>query len=139
MTHRDDSRLLGRHPEFCRMSLRPGIGADMMHDVASELLHFSDVLLNAQPDVPSGLRVGSKVLPLGRYLRKRLRVLVGRDDKAPQEAKDQYFLELLPLLEAAKSDSENISLRSQILAKHRQQVLNSKSKSRLFTQRRKKL
>lgn len=38
MTRADDLRLNGRHPEFARMSLRPGIGADAMHEVASTLL-----------------------------------------------------------------------------------------------------
>ena len=40
MTAKDDPRLSGRPPEFCRMSLKPGIGADAMWDVASDFRRF---------------------------------------------------------------------------------------------------
>lgn len=81
MTHASDIRLGGRHPEFARMSLRPGIGAHAMHDVASEILRYG-----LKGDVPCGLRHGASVHPLGKYLRRYLRVLCGRDEKAPAEA-----------------------------------------------------
>lgn len=64
--------------EFSRMSLRPGIGASAMVDVARSL--GSDVGLDsvaAYGDVPSVLRYGGKLLPLGRYLRRELRGALG--------------------------------------------------------------
>lgn len=121
------------------MSLRPGIGADFMHEVASEFLHYESSFNASQPDVPSALRVGARSQPLGRYLRKRLRVLVGRDERAPQEAIYEYQKEVLPLLEAAKADPDNPSLRGQIVARYSQQILNMKSKQKLWNKGRRKL
>lgn len=83
MTHSSDIRLDGKHPEFARMSLNPGIGAGAMHNVASAIMQYG---LEEREDVPIGLRYGAKVMPLGKYLRRRLRKLVGRDPQAPPEA-----------------------------------------------------
>lgn len=66
LTSASDTRLHGRHPEFARMSLRPGIGADAMWDVASVMMQYR------LSKVPTQLRHGSKLLPLGRYLRSKL-------------------------------------------------------------------
>lgn len=129
MTFNDDPRLEGRHPEFSRMSLRPGIGAFFMHDVASELLKLD--LEQTQADVPSALRHGSRQLPLGRYLRRRLRLLTGKEVDAPETEKIKYQEEMRPLLEAAKTDSENPSLKSQILKKNKQAVLNMTARNAL--------
>ncbi|MEM2002685.1 MAG: hypothetical protein QXT77_08585 [Candidatus Methanomethylicaceae archaeon] len=104
MTAADDPRLEGRHPEFTRMSLKPGIGADMMHEVASTLLVHD---LDLQSDVPVTLRHGNREYPLGRYLRRKLRVLVGKDEKTPQHILDQYAEELRPLREAAFNNSSS--------------------------------
>lgn len=84
MTRTDDRRLGGRWPEFARMSLRPGIGRDAMHEVASELMRFN--LDTTQGDVPVTLRHGKKHLPLGRYLRGNLRMMIGKEKNAPVEA-----------------------------------------------------
>lgn len=108
MTSEKDPRLNGRYPEFARMSLRPGIGADALHDVASVLLGLEDRMA----DVPSALRHGSRLLPLGRYLRRRLRVLVGRDANAPQETLEQIAEELRPMWEAASVNEKIPALRS---------------------------
>lgn len=113
LTSRTDPRLHGRHPEFARMSRRPGLGYDALHEVASTFLTFN--LENTQADVPSALRHGKRILPLGRYLQKNLRKMVGRDEKAPQAVIDALSVEMLPLRLAAKADAENPSLRSQII------------------------
>lgn len=74
MTAKDDPRLGGRHPEFARMSLRPGIGANAMSDVAES---FRDPLgkqyLAETGDVPLSISHGKRSMPLGRYLRNKLR------------------------------------------------------------------
>lgn len=91
MTGHDDFRLNGREPEFARMSLKPGIGADMMHEVGSVLMTHG---LDSAPDVPSALRHGKRILPLGRYLRRELRSIVGKEKDAPKETLEEAAKEV---------------------------------------------
>lgn len=133
MTRRDDPRLELREPEFARMSLRPGIGADFMHEVASTWLNFN--LENTQADVPSALRHGSRNLPLGRYLRRRLRQLTGKDPNAPQSEITRYENEVLPLLKAAQADPENPSLKAKIIEANKGKTLSMKARAKIFKQR----
>lgn len=77
--------LAGRHPEFCRMSLKPGIGAGAMEDIAREL-HGSKALARVVAetgDIPYLVRIQGKTLPLGRYLARRLRVEYGGSGDVP--------------------------------------------------------
>lgn len=109
--------LQGRHPEFARMSRMPGIGAPAMHDVASVLLSLS--LDETQADVPSALRHGAKMLPLGRYLKSKLRLYCGKEVDTPEEVLAEIFeKEVRPLLEAAKTSKEAPSLKSQMALKN---------------------
>lgn len=99
MTSMDDPRLEGRLPEFARMSLRPGIGLGMMDELASTLMEHK--LDEKMIDVPTSLQHGSKQWPLGRYLRRKLRARIGRDEKTPSEAFEQRKEEVRPLRQAA--------------------------------------
>lgn len=92
MTHRHHPWLEGRDPEFARMSLKPGLGYDFLHEIASTMMQFNLELSEA--DVPVSLAHGKKQLPLGRYLRKNLRKLIGRDEKAPAHVTDQLSQEM---------------------------------------------
>lgn len=103
MTKKDDPRLEGRHPEFTRMSLRPGIGADMMDEVASKLLELN--LEHALEDVPTSLEHERKMYPLGKYLRRRLRQRIGRSEKAPEVIQQKQKDELQPLWEIADANA----------------------------------
>lgn len=89
MTKQDDSRLGGRYPEFARMSLGTrdgigGIGAPAVSNIASSLLtnEFTKELIDTESDVPTWLKTGGRALPLGRYLRSKLREKVGFDQKS---------------------------------------------------------
>lgn len=132
MTAKDDPRLEGRHPEFCRMSLRPGIGANALHEIASTLMQFN--LDTSQADVPSVLRHGSRELPLGRYLRRKLRTLIGKAPNAPAHEIEKLQKKMLPLLARARVDKENITLKKQILEAGRQPALNQAARSKIFKQ-----
>lgn len=129
MTKADDPRLNGRYPEFCRMSLRPGIGADAMHEVANTFLTLD--LEQSQADVPSALRHGSRTLPLGRYLRRKLRLMIGKEEGAPQHVIQEQAKEMLPMLEAAVNDPQNPSLKGQILKANKQKALNMEARNKL--------
>lgn len=110
MTRTDDVRLGNRHPEFARMSLKPGIGYDALHEIASVLIRYQD----AEPDVPTSLAYGKrKVLPLGRYLTRSLRELTGRDKNAPLETL-QKNQEKLQVLRDATWDLSSHSFQTQV-------------------------
>lgn len=132
MTAKDDYRLGGKYPEFARMSLRPGIGADAMHELASQLLKFN--LDQTQSDVPVTLAHGTRELPLGRYLRRKLRTLVGKDEKTPQEIIDQMEAEMLSLREDAFNSKT--PFKTAILEKHAGDRSAFHSRQRTFKQRR---
>lgn len=106
MTSADDRRLEGRTPEFCRMSLRPGIGADAMWDVASALMQYG---LDDGTDVPQSLQFGRSKLPLGRYLRGRLREFIGKDGGTPEEVIKSMEEEMRPLREGAFASSSSFA------------------------------
>lgn len=127
MTQADDFRLNGRHPEFARMSLRPGIGAFFMDEVASTMLTLG--LEKREGDVPSALTHGKRELPLGRYLQRRLRKLVGRDEATPPEVLEAIKAELSPLRQAAFDASR--SFKKEVVQAHDQKVLNMETKMKI--------
>lgn len=134
MTRRDDPRLLERDPEFARMSLRPGIGQPFMHEVAKT---FTDLNLDkTQADVPSALRHGARTMPLGRYLRRQLRQLTGKDPNAPASEIRKYEDQVLPLLKAAQADPENPSLKAQIIKHNEGATLSMKARAKIFKSKR---
>lgn len=139
MTSKDDARLKGRHPEFARMSNRPGIGANFMHHVASSILEFN--LAEKQPDVPSALRHGKRLMPLGRYLRRKLRVYSGLDEKTPAEVMEKLFQEMQPLRDLAQASSDltgakyGDEYRRLIIKAADQSVLNMETRAKIFKKR----
>lgn len=99
MTRPDDTRLKGKAPEFARMSLRPGIGLGMMHELASVLMEHK--LDERMIDVPLSLQHGMAKWPLGRYLRRKLRTFIGREANAPEAALLEQTKELQDLRKSA--------------------------------------
>lgn len=127
MTRKDDPRLDGRHPEFARMSLKPGIGADYMDEVASTVLQYN--IIETHGDVPGVLQHGKKKYPLGRYLKKRLRIRCGLDGKATVMSNAQMETKMQPLRVAAKENSR--SLRQEILAQNLGARINIETREKL--------
>lgn len=130
MTDKGDPRLQGRAPEFFQPSLNGAIGGQAMWDVASTLLEFN--LDQTQPDVPVSLRHGSRELPLGRTLRKKLRTMIGKEENAPQAAIDQYQEKMRPVFEAARNDKENPSAKAKIQEMNVQKIRNMESRLKIF-------
>lgn len=135
MTRKDDGRLNGRYPEFARMSLRPGIGAPAIADVARVCRDgYGRVEVDALLDVPSSLLYGRARMPLGRYLRRVLRKELGRAPDAPFESYKKYALEMRVLLEdyAKTSRSPSKSLGGLYIDMNRQKCLNLEAKAKIF-------
>lgn len=123
MTRWDDTRLkTNQHPEFSRQSLRPGIGATAVKQIAETITRYN--LLTSAGDVPVTLRHGKTEYPLGRYLRKQIRKALGLNEKSPHvltaEASYAHFHSeeqklLRDMQEAAVNDPQNPSLKHQLL------------------------
>lgn len=80
------SDLEGRHPEFSRMSNRPGIGADAIRSLSQAMLSPTGLHeLETSGDVPAVLTINGKTFPMGRYLREQLRLSLGRSRETPED------------------------------------------------------
>lgn len=86
MTRDSDPRLSGRHPEFCRMSLKPGIGAGAADAVAAAVLNreTGEYVGLVDGDVPSVFKWQGRNFPFGRYLRRKVRVKARLPEAAPK-------------------------------------------------------
>lgn len=139
MTRFDDPRLGNRHPEFARMSLKPGIGAGVVEAVCATITRYN--LLTPQGDVPVTLRHGDLEWPLGRYLRRQIRRRLGLDERTPHvlsaEASAEHFFSednapMLTLLKASIADKENPSFRAKVLSASLSQRVQLKRRNELF-------
>lgn len=90
MSKQDDPRLMGRYPEFARMSLKPGIGHSAMMDVATSFGEDHLKYMEENADVPSVLQHGKRKLPLGRYLKGILRQNLGYGRKSSEESLQKF-------------------------------------------------
>ena len=133
-------RLKGRHPEFARMSLKPGIGAPAVPELAD--LVTSDPGVSAVEllqDVPFVLKHGGKPMPLGKYLRRKLRDYVVPDKAAQTEVKEKALLaqqmQVLELLEGYSSATENVGRDKWEVfrEKRKQKIVNKESKFKVFS------
>lgn len=135
MRRTDDPRLRGRWPEFARMSLKPGIGYSAMFDLADVLMRYN--IKDEFGDVPRGIRHGSYVKPLGRYLRRSLRSMVGEDVKAPVDVVEAELLDLWKsACDAAPMGGEarRLVFKNLIVDAGAQRVLQMETRARLFKQ-----
>ena len=153
MTNKDDSRLLGRDPEFARMSLKPGIGALAVEPIRDALTTSGGVkLLEEEGDVPSVMRHGGKDFPLGRYLRGKLRkeLNIDKEGKAPEDKVKEYKARMLAMYDVAKKNpkiraivedtshvDEITKVKEVLVAFNKQKVMNLEKRSEIFKQRRK--
>lgn len=115
------------------MSTKPGIGYDAMWDVASVIMDFN--LADGEADVPSALRHGSRELPLGTYLQRSLRKMVGKDEKAPQSTLDAMEEKVRPMRQAAFDASR--SFKEEVMKEGEQRALNQETRRKIRKQRRK--
>lgn len=132
MTAKDDPRLAGKHPEFARMSNRPyGIGAGALEEVAATLKRFN--LDQTQTDVPSALRHGSRTMPLGRYMRGKLREAIGKEKNAPRESLAELEATMRDVYARSINGTE-VSPKKILLEDGKQKVLQMEVRSKIFKQ-----
>lgn len=123
LTKPDDPRLGGKHPEFTRMSLRPGIARDAVPRIAETVNELRDAAkLQRLVDVPSALRSSGQMQPLGRYLVGKLREAIGRDHRAPALAKELRAQELRSVSETAGTANAYASKTAEVSQKARQVI-----------------
>ncbi|AZL82954.1 replication initiator protein [Apis mellifera associated microvirus 51] len=126
--------LNGRLPEFARMSLRPGLGAGAMENVSDLLTSDwgADVILN-EGDVPNRLRQRNRFMPLGRYLKGKLRNHIGLDEeKIKAETLWKISMQMCELHEKAQNDPEGPVAGYQKLREEKaQKILNIESRFKI--------
>lgn len=78
--------LLKDGESFRRMSLKPGIGGLLVDQIGARVgpLLASEVI----EDVPTSIRVANRMVPIGRYVRKKVREKVGRSGLTPQSVRE---------------------------------------------------
>ena len=120
--------------EYSRMSNRPGIGADAMA-VIGETLHSTPGLnaIEKNRDVPHQIRINGKLLPLGSYLRKRLRKEIGMPEEWIEDAKTKALMEKgLEVLEVWKNQTDNLSFGAAMVASWQGQIWSVESRQKLI-------
>lgn len=136
MTREGDPRLNGRVPEFARMSLRPGIGADAMAIVANT---FQAARLN-EP-LPTSLKIGRRTINLGRFLLSKLRIAAGLTPEQIQALKSEVALENSINLQALLQDAITASPRQALtvtdvyLQEVKQKILQVEARHNIYKKR----
>lgn len=145
---REDSwtkeKLKGRHPEFPRMSLKPGIGATAI----KRLINFTEPTRSGQYvrgsiDAPVVLRNSGSTLPLGRYLKRKWREALGRSPDTPKSVSDQYLSELYKENCAATLDAQKQGVpsvfrdaKANYYRKTKQKIKNLDARAKIHSTRR---
>lgn len=140
MTSKDDPRLGNRYPEFQRSSRMPGIGVPFLHEAASEWLRLG--LDHSQADVPSALAHGTRNLPLGDFMKRKLRTFIGKEANAPQNAPNKYKEEMQAVWDDVFADTKNLPgelrrlfFKNALIDKGAVKVGQIENRARIFKQR----
>lgn len=134
MTNASDSYaqlfLKGRYPEFSRPSTRPkGIGYAYLHDLADKLIPHMDTL----EDVPKTLVHAGKTYPLGPYLTRSLRTLVGRSPNAPLSVTQELEETVRPMYENTKgAPYQKEKMANLIYEENKGKVIRTELRHKLF-------
>nr|QJB20083.1 MAG: replication initiator protein [Microvirus sp.] len=141
MTSKEDKRLAGRYPEFARMSLRPGIGAPAIQEVAEALQNKNgwDEISNAG-DVPNVLQTQGRKLPLGRYMRSRLRLGMNFEvlTQSPEAAYKQSAEMLVMLYDRLLDEESPLQLykaKQRLQEAENQKMSNQETRFKIFSQK----
>lgn len=151
--HADDEfRAAGLEPQFSLMSRNPGIGLVWL-PVLVETLSTPDGVryMVANGDVPSSVKCGSRTLPLGSYMRQKLRFHFYGDHTQPYEAASarglKHHAEVLQEMPPLPVDAKSIELieawfkaqstvRDRDLRRRAQRALQISTRKKIFDQMR---
>jgi hypothetical protein len=117
----------GKHPEFARMSLKPGIGAPVIPTLRNMLwTEYGSELLYDLNDAPDIIKIDGKELALGRYLKNKLRDSLGVSDET-KEAKmsllrQERIEEYLSYRQEIENPLQALSQKEFLIEKHKQKV-----------------
>lgn len=137
LTKATDERLAGRHPEFARMSLRPGIGGHSATVIAQALLDAERTNGPAvTADMPRVLRTGRGDYPLGSYMRERIAGVLGLE-KDSNALVYRASVERLQKLQSFLEDGEKneLGLPTYTKARKRMEAANAQTQLNRQTRR----
>lgn len=128
-------KLRGRHPEFPRMSTRPGIAAWAADSAASQLAFYKKL---GDIEIPHAFNHAGKSLPLGRYLSDRIHAKMGYQFEEGERirAYAQSLRSLLSSPETRKSLPQGYlgsSVASKLTFLNSQYSVDLAAKTQLFT------
>lgn len=140
MTYKGADGLDGRHPEFARFSNRPGIGATAIQVIAGAMSSEAGLAeMERTGDVPPALKMGGKSIPLGRYLRQKLRdeLHFSEEDKlaVKQAWLDEKFVEMLRLQKDYEDHKALVTHKQRWLKKKEGALINFEGRSKLYDQK----
>lgn len=82
MTKKNDHRLVGRAPEFVRMSRKPGVGASAIPALVSAFTGATGCeSIRREGEIPFQLKRGGRKIPLDRYMRGKVRDALGYEKR----------------------------------------------------------
>lgn len=129
----------GKHPEFQRMSLRPGVGALAVPDIAAALTNKEGrQYIRETGDVPLALSQARQALPLGRYLRGKLRELLLGQTNTPEAIVQALRQEMSLLFQENVSVApfekgiRKILAKNFLLDKFSQERLNFNARNKIY-------
>lgn len=133
--------LNGRHKEFTRMSLKPGIGAGPDLAGIKKIANVLTTPAGAQliinhGDVPSVIQRGRKSNPLGRYIKKKLREEVGLNEEVlKSENTRRWSAEIVSETEGRTKDSQD-SIRTILVSDSAQDRAKQEVRYNIYKKRR---
>lgn len=137
-------KLMGRKPEFCRMSLKPGIGANAIKTlVASGVSNPRKApYLLSSLDAPVALKIGGSPKQLGRYLRRKWRESLGRSPDTPEHGIQEFMAQLRRENKEIEQISERqgtpasfLDARSSYFAKNKAKINSLEKRTKIYSTR----
>lgn len=125
----------GLRPPFARMSRMPGLGSGAVPALAEALRdEHGEALIASLGDVPSQIRVGGRLVPIGRTLRDKLRVALFKTSwKERHQGVRPESLQRLHSLQSSSQSHEEVVQK--IKDMNEQRVRQQEARHRIYSQK----